>query len=213
MSDDGARTRTAVEGDAPAGPPADAPAAVRVERAPVEQAPKKKRGRETAGDMLRSLGLVLLFVVFIWYLAQPPDSDEQEIRVVDPTGDVAAFSADVPTAPVPVGLPEQWRATSTTVLRDPSGLRVGYVTPSGRYAEYAASTAAPEEYLPEITGEEAIRLEPVEVAGATWEQYRDADGSLSLVRSFDETVVVLGSLRASAGLDELETLADALSAP
>ena len=207
MTDDGPGTRTAVE-SAPTheAPPADAPAAVRV-----GQAPARRRGRETAADMFRSLGVVLLFVLLIWFLAQPPDSDEQEIRVIDPAGDVAAFSADVPTAPVPAGLPEQWRATSATVLRDPSALRVGYVTPSGRYAEYAASTAPREEYLPEITGEEATRLEPVEVAGSSWEQYRDPDGSLSLVRTYGETVVVVGSLRANAALDELETLAGALA--
>jgi hypothetical protein len=206
VADDRAAAPTAVE----RGPLPDVrggePAAVRV-----AQAPGKKRGRETTGDMFRSLGVVLLFVVLLWFLAQPPDSDEQEIRVIDPAGDVAAFAADVPTAPVPTGLPEQWRATSATVLREPSGLRVGYVTPSGSYAEYAASTAPREDYLPEITGDEAVRLEPVQVAGSTWEQYRDGDGSLSLVRSFDGTTVVVGTLRASAPLDELETLASALA--
>ena len=51
---------------------------------------RKKRGRESAGDMLRSLGVVLVLVVLMWFLAQPPDSDEQRVRVVDPTTDVAS---------------------------------------------------------------------------------------------------------------------------
>ena len=170
----------------------------------------KKRGRETAGDMLRSLGLVLVLVVALWFFAQPPDSDEQELRVVDPAVDVAAFAADVPQAPVPGALPETWRTTSSTYVGDPSGLRVGYVTPSGRYAEYAASTAAREEYLPEIAGEPSTRLDDVRAGGSTWQQYRDEDGSLSLVRSYGSTLVVVGTVRATASLAELETLVGAL---
>ena len=172
---------------------------------------KKKRGRETAGDMVRSLGLVLVAVVGIWFLAQPPDSDEKEIRVVGPAGELAVFTADVPAAPVPGTLPAAWRPTSSTIGGDPSSLRVGYVTPSEAYAEYAASTAPVAEYLPEITGEKARRLEPVEVAGATWQQYEDEDGSLSLVRSYDAVTVVVGTKRASAPLAELRTLVESLT--
>jgi len=197
---DDAAAGTAVEGETSRGAAPAAPAT-----------PKKKRGRETAGDMIRSLAVVLLLVFALWFLAQPPDSDEQPIRVVDATQEIDSFSADQPGTPVPAGLPAQWRSTSATVVGEPSALRVGYVTPSGRYAEYAASTAAREQYLPEITGEQTTRLEPVQVASGTWEQYRDGDGSLSLVRSYGDTVVIVGSLRATAPLDELETLAAALA--
>ena len=100
----------------------------------------KKRGRETAGDMIRSLAVVMVLVLMMWWLAQPPDSDEQALRTVDPSGDVAAFQADAPTVPAPTGLPEQWRSTSSTLGVD--SLRIGFVTPAGEYAEYAA-TALP----------------------------------------------------------------------
>ena len=185
----------------------DSPPAI--EAAPAA-APARKRGRETAGDMIRSLGLVLLLVVGLWFLAQPPDSDEQTIRVVDPTADVAAFAAAAPGVPVPGALPELWRPTSSVVSGEPAGLRVGYVTPSGRYAEYAASATPRAEYLPGITGESASRLEAVQAGGGTWEQYRDGDGSLSLVRSYGPATVVVGTLRASASLEELRTLVGAL---
>ena len=161
--------------------------------------------------MIRSIGLVMVLVVALWFFAQPPDSDEQELRVVDPTADVAAFSADVPAVPVPGGLPESWRVTSSTRRGDPDSLRLGYVTPSGRYAEYAASTAPREEYLPEITGTGSARLADVRTGGGTWQQYRDEDGSLSLVRSYGPALVVVGSLRATAPLEELETLVGALA--
>ena len=91
--------------------------------------------------MVRSLGLLMVVVVPIWFFAQPPDSDESELRVVDPTADIAAFATDRPRVPVPGALPDGWRATSSTTTRGPAQLRVGYVTPDGEYAEYAASEA------------------------------------------------------------------------
>ncbi len=172
---------------------------------------KSKRGRETSGDMVRSLGLVLLAVLAIWYLARPPSSDVKAIRVIDPTADISAFSADVPGAAVPGTLPARWRATSSKVGRSPDSLRIGYVTPSGEYAEYDASTAAREAYVRDAVGDEATALDPVQVAGGTWEQYREDDGSLSLVRSYGAVTVVIGSLRATASLDELRTLAESLT--
>jgi len=169
---------------------------------------KNKRGRETAGDMFRSLGVVLVLVLLMWFLAQPPDADEQELRTVDPSADVAAFTADVPSAAVPTDLPEQWRSTSSTLEAD--SLRVGWVTPEGEYAEYAVSTSPAEEFLPATTGAKARRTGSVEVAGQSWEQYREADGSRSLVRSYGPALVVVGTSRATADLAELEVLAGSL---
>jgi hypothetical protein len=169
---------------------------------------KKKRGRETAGDMIRSLAVIMVLVVMMWWLAQPPDDDEQPLRTVDPSADVAAFTADVPSAPVPTGLPEQWRSTSSTL--GPDGLRIGWVSPDGDYAEYLASTLPAEEFLPGATGEQAQEAEPVDVAGERWQQYREADGSVSLVRSYGPSVVVVGGLRATADVAELELLAGSL---
>lgn len=172
---------------------------------------KKKRGRETSGDMVRSLGLVLLAVIGIWYLAQPPKSDVKAIRVIDPVPDISAYVADVPGAVVPGTLPAAWRPTSSQVGRAPDSLRVGYVTPSGEFAEFAASTAPRAEYVPSITGDGAERLQPVDVAGSPWEQYREGDGSLSLVRSYGAVTVVVGTKRATAPLSELRTLVESLA--
>ncbi len=171
--------------------------------------PGPKRGRETAADMVRSLGLVLAGVLAIWYLAQPPDSDSQELRVVSPDADVAAFTADEPQAAVPGELPERWRPTSTQLTDEPRRLRIGYVTPSDQYAEYAASTAPRADAVAELTGRRE-RLEPVTVDGVEWEQYRDRDGSLSLVRAYGPVTVVIGTLRSTAPLAELEVLARGL---
>jgi hypothetical protein len=173
---------------------------------------KKKRGRESVGDMVRSLSLVLLGVVVVWWFAQAPASDEAELRVVDPSGDLAAFTTDVPQTPVPTGLPEQWRPTSST-RTGASELRVGYVTPEGQYAEYAAATDA-DGFVRDITGFETDggrQLEPVDVDGVAWEQYRDSDGSLSLVRSAGPVTVVVGTTRATATQEELVALVRSLA--
>jgi len=177
----------------------------------VRAAGPKQRGREGTLDMVRSLSLVLLVVVAIWFFAQPPDGDEQVLRRIDPTGDISAFSADEPAVPVPGAVPEQWQATSSSRTADPRSLRVGYVTTSRQYAEYAASTEPAAAFLPAITGD-GQQLGPVDVDGDSWEQYRDADGSLSLARTYGPVTVVVGTTRGTATLDELRVLVRSLRA-
>jgi hypothetical protein len=172
-----------------------------------QQAPKKrKRGRETALDMVRSLGLVLLVIVPVWFLAKAPASDEQELREVDPRGSIAAFAADQPGVPVPGELPDGWRATSSSYSGGDRALRIGWVTPTTQYAEYSASNDDREEFLEETVGEEVERLGPVTVDGRAWEQLREPDGSISLTRSYGVTTVVVGTKRTTAPLAELEVL-------
>jgi hypothetical protein len=171
-----------------------------------QSTPKKKRGRETARDMILSLGLVFAAVVPVWYFAQAPDSDEQELREVDPAGSIDAFAADQPGVPVPRALPDAWRATSATYGGGDRSLRVGWVTPTTQYAEYSASNDEREEFLDATVGEEVEQLASLTVDGEEWEQLREPDGSLSLTRTYGTTTVVLGTKRATAPLAELEVL-------
>ena len=171
---------------------------------------KKKRGRETAGDMVRSLGLVMAGVVVVFFFAQPPDSDTERIRPVDVAGDISAFRADAPAVAAPGRLPDRWVSTVSSLAGEPRALRIGYNTPMGAYAEYAASTAPAAQVVEDFTGR-GERLDPVDVGGATWEQYRDGDGSLSLVRAYGSVTVVVGTLRATAPLSELRVLAGSLT--
>lgn len=173
----------------------------------LQKAPKKrKRGRETALDMVRSLGLVILVVVPIWFLAKAPLSDEKELREVDPRGAVDAFAADRPGVPVPRALPDDWRATSASYSAGDRTLRIGWVTPTRQYAEYSVSNDPREGFLETTAGEDVERLASVTVDGQAWEQLREPDGSISLTRSYGPTTVVLGTKRATAPLAELEVL-------
>lgn len=168
--------------------------------------PAKRRGRETATDMVRSLGLVLAAVVAVWYLAQPPDSDVAQLRVVDPSSDLSAWSNSDRTAPAPDGLPADWRPTVSEYSSPPDTLRVGYNTPSRQYAEFAASAGPSAEFLEQVVGG-APQSGSVDVDGTPWARYVDDDGSVSLVRSAGPITVVVGTLRATASDDELLVLA------
>lgn len=171
---------------------------------------RSKRGRETAGDMVRSLGLILVVVVVVFFFAQPPGSDSAGVREVSPAGDISAFRADVPQAAVPGALPSGWRPTVTQLTGQPASLRVGWNTPSNGYAEYAATTAPADDVVQELTGS-GRQLDPVDVAGTAWQQYVDGDGSLSLVRAYGPATVVVGTRRATAPLSELVALAGSLT--
>jgi hypothetical protein len=164
---------------------------------------KRKRGRETTLDMLRSLGLVLVPVVALWFLAQPGSDAEQRIREVDQSGHVSAWQDATPTAPVP-DAPKEW--TPTVSAFDGSTLRLGWNTDDDRYAEYAATTAGGDRFLDDVVGA-AEEQGTVEAGGVEWRRFVEDDGSVSLVREVDGVTVVVGTLRASVPQEQVATLA------
>jgi alkylated DNA repair dioxygenase AlkB len=158
--------------------------------------------------MVRSLGLVLAIVLVVFFFARAPRGDEQSIRVVDPSTDVRSFSEVAPQVPVPT-TPAGWRPTVTDYTLDSNVLRVGWVTAKNQYAEYAATTAPSSAFLREFT-DEAAQDGTVDIGGVLWRQYRK-DDAISLVRDVSGSVVVLGTRRDTATLEELRVLAAALS--
>jgi hypothetical protein len=171
---------------------------------------ERKRGRESAADMVRSLGLVLLIVIGVWFFARPPHSDEKKLRLVDPTSDVGAFSAAVSGAVVPRTMPADWKPTVTRYDSATGILRVGWNTAAGNYAEYAAAVHAQPAFLREYAGD-GSRGETIDIDGTRWTEYRQG-GVISLVHDYGTTTVVLGTVRDTATLDELRVLASRLAA-
>ena len=171
--------------------------------APATAPAKKRRGRESAGDMIRSLGLVMIIVVALWFFAQPPKSDAQKVRVVDPTAEVRDFARSAPGAPVP-HTPAGYLPNVSALDRD--GLRIGYVTPGRRFAEIAETSGPSEGFIASQSARGAA-AGTVDVGGAAWQQLRSADGHLSLARVFGPVTVVVGGLRSNASLEELRMLA------
>jgi len=158
--------------------------------------------------MVRSLGIVLAIVLFVWFFARPPHSDEKKIRLVDPTSDLQAFTSAVPGGAVPRTMPKGWQTTVSRYEPESGLLRIGWVTPAGHYAEYAAAAHPSQGFLADITGE-APKAADVDIDGTAWTQYRK-DDAISLVRTYGTTTVVLGTLRDTATVDELRVLAGRL---
>jgi len=138
--------------------------------------------------------LVVLVALVLWQQA----GDDPPPPSVDPTGDVA-YARRIAPVPFPdVVSPQGWRATSSQVdapagdKRSPVTLRIGYVTPGGRFAEIVVSDQAPATVLRQVAqGSTADGTTPV--GGAAWERYRSPRGETVLVRRVGRaTAVVTG---------------------
>lgn len=169
--------------------------------------PKRPRGRETGGDMIRSLAVVLLIVFALWFFARPSPGVSKAIRPVNPGQELTDFRGLHPAAPEPVATPRGFVPTSSTL--DGSGLRIGYVTPSQRYAEYAASTGPAAALVTRQSGRAPV-VGTVDVGGTPWQQ-RQSGAVTSLVRTVGPVTVVVGGLRENASLAELLVLAAAVT--
>ena len=160
---------------------------------------KKKRGRENALDMIRSLAVVFLLVVPLWYFGQASPSDSKRIRPVDPTIALKDFTAETggPVPTTPTGWVVNVRAYDNDVVR------VGYVL-GEHYAEFQGSGSTG--FVEDATGK-GKPTQAVDIEGVTWQEYVSADGHESLVRTVGRATVLIGGVREDATLAELKTLA------
>lgn len=165
--------------------------------------------RQTVGDMVRSLLVVLAFVavlLIVTHRAQP-----EAVKIVDsaPIVAVAAMQAPFPVL-APTMLPQEWRPTSarweaTQKSGEDRVLHIGYVTPTGAYAQISQSSNSSEGYLGEQTGN-GVRVGRQTIAAIEWERWELGDRR-SLVRvAGGATRIVSGT----ATWDELVALAGAL---
>ncbi|SDQ69761.1 DUF4245 family protein [Quadrisphaera sp. DSM 44207] len=175
-----------------------------------QPARRRPRGFETAGDMVRSLAVVLLVVLAVVALTQ-----QRSGRIERPV-DVAAAVQEAVAGGLPVrvpDVPEGWDPNGARFAPDTTeGLptwHVGYVTPSGRYAGVDVTRGVTPRWLDGVTGE-GREVGTRTAAGATWQQL-SAGGDperVSLVREQDAvTTVVTGT----ATLEELDRLAAAVT--
>jgi hypothetical protein len=158
-----------------------------------------KRGRETALDMIRTLGIILVVVLPLWYFGQASNSDKARIRAVDATAALQAFHAET-RAPVPT-TPAGW--TVTVARGDVGQVRVGYVI-GEHYTEFIGGSGPT--FLEDITGKATDRG-PLSVGGVVWRDYLNAEGKESLVRTVGKVTVVVGGIRENVTQPELRTLA------
>jgi hypothetical protein len=160
---------------------------------------KSKRGRETVFDMVRSLAVVFLLVVPLWFFGQASPQDSKRIRAVDPSEALQEFvqSTGGPVPTTPAGWVVNVRAYSDDVVR------VGYVI-GEHYTEFQGAVGT--SFLAGATGR-GKPVGTVDVAGVPWQDWRSQDGHESLVRTAGKVTVLVGGLREDASLEQLKALA------
>jgi len=183
----------------------------------------RKRGRETVADMARSMAVVggvvaLLFLVVWWQ--RPEGGAGTATRPVDVAGVIAAVRiGDALPVWEPHGLTSGWRPTAAWFApasqsgagASGSVVLIGYLTPSGSYAEVRQTDAdAPTAVANWTDG--GVRVGSVQIGGRTWHRLQSATTAkqaLVTTRTVNgRRVLVL--VTGKAGLDELTSLAGSL---
>jgi hypothetical protein len=185
----------------------------------------------TPANLSRALIPLLVLVGALVLLTWPRGAQQDGVHVVDVTGPIAAANQQSGfTVLAPTGLDGRWRPTSTQLVPrstiSAGSLRIGFVSPLGKYAELLesddAADAVAAQYGPlTADGSVAVVGSAVPAAGSTagtaghssagattaWQAFRRPDGELLLRHTTGRvTAVVTGS----AGPDELAQLAGSL---
>lgn len=170
----------------------------------------RARGRETAGDMVRSLAVVLVVVGVVFFLTLR-DEPKQQLREVG-FSEALAETRQAATYDVlaPVGLGSGWTATSVRGSNGAGGAvtwHLGYVTPGGRYAGVEQSDGPRRGFVDEHAAD-ARAVGAVRIGATTWRRLEGGspDERALELREGKATSLVTGS----ASWRELRTLAAAL---
>jgi hypothetical protein len=170
---------------------------------------KRARGRESVGDMVRSLSLVLV-VVAVVILLTLRDEPHQTVHRVDFSTQLQEARQVTPyDVLAPVGLDAGWKATS--VRNDTEGTaltwHIGFVTPDERYAAVEQSDGPSAAFLDDFV-DGATRSGNMTVSGVAWQRLEGGKPELRALvrRGSGVTTVVTGS----ASFAELRQLASAL---
>jgi hypothetical protein len=160
----------------------------------------KKRGTETAADMIRSLVVVLLPVAFIAGVVLVQTPSEPTVRSVDLAPVLASAREAAPfevLAPQP--LPDGWRVTQVGYApgdADGSGTwRLNVITEDGTYVGLVQSTGE----LDRLVATELSGFEPdgeSEVDGQMWTRYSELGlgrADRALATDLGDSVVVVFS--------------------
>jgi hypothetical protein len=161
---------------------------------------KPRRGRETAFDMVRSFGLMIVVVgvtlLFVPSLLRPSAKDK--FPAFDASGLIDGFH-DVTGRPalVPGPLPPGFRPTAGT-LTGPAAterMHIGYAAPGQSFAGLDETVGPTSDLVATVLGAAGTTVDgTVPVAGAAWQRRTSSRGEIALVhRSGGISVVVTGS--------------------
>jgi uncharacterized protein DUF4245 len=145
-----------------------------------------------------------------------PTVDPNSAPSVDAARELATAATNVDFPIRQPSLPEGWRANSSSTSPVGSGakssvvVRVGWLTPQGRFTQLSQSAAEPREVLATETGRhDAARRGVVDVGSQPWTSYPSRQGESAWVTQFDGvTVVITGN----GSEEEFRVLAAAMAA-
>lgn len=137
--------------------------------------------KQTVGDMIRSMAVVLAVVGALMLVTWRPDPDPVRVVDIDPLVIVASSQADYPiVVPTLAGLrPTSVRWEPTEESGDIAVWHVGYVTEADQYLEITQSTSSDPLFLQKETGNGEI-TSLIDIDGQQW-QYFTAETGDSLV--------------------------------
>ena len=166
---------------------------------------ERKRGRETALDMVRSMGVLAVFVAFILGVTWRPVPSSDPVKPVDAVS-IAVASQSRATFPlILMTAPTGWRATSARLDPAPNDeskyvWHVGYVTSAGNYfAVEQTDTALVEEFVKGFTGGGKPN-EQVQGTGVTWDVYSKDTAAVFVYQGPEYLVVVEADVKSDASL-------------
>ncbi|QES49940.1 DUF4245 domain-containing protein [Streptomyces venezuelae] len=165
------------------------------------------KGKQTIWDMVRSLALIGLVVGGI-YIFLPHDDKADPTRVVDYRVETitARRVAPYPLA-APVGLPQEWRATSVTYKKkDAHAWHLGFLDPDNQYVAVEQSSDPSDAYLAKVTQQATATGQQQQVGGVAWERW-DGPKYDALVRTEQGHVTVVTG---TASFEQLAKMAAAL---
>jgi Protein of unknown function (DUF4245) len=169
----------------------------------------RPRGRESVGDMVRSLSLVLV-VVAVVFLLTLRDEPKEKVQRVDYSQELqAARRAATYDVVAPVNLGDRWKATSARGDNEGGAVtwHIGFVTPDDRYAAIEQSDGPASAFIDDFV-EGATKAGTAQVSGAPWQRLDGGkpEARALVLRGSGVTTLVTGS----ASFTELRQLAAAL---
>ncbi|RMI43108.1 DUF4245 domain-containing protein [Streptomyces triticirhizae] len=169
----------------------------------------KRLRLQSLRNMVLSTALICL-ATFAVFLLTPNGETESPVRTVeyDVASATAARAAPYPLV-VPVGLPEDWRATS--VRYEPQGQhgatwRLGFLDSHEDYAALAQADGEPAAFVPSVTQDAEDTGATERIAGRDWALWEGPKYDALVLTEPGVTTVVMGT----APLEQLARLAESL---
>jgi Protein of unknown function (DUF4245) len=126
-----------------------------------------------------------------------PDVSPDTAPSVDASRELADAARTVTFPLRTPSLPREWRANSSSTAAVGSGaaadvvVRVGWVTPGGRFVQLSQSGGDPADVLATETGEQASSTGAVEVEGVSWQVHPSRRDEVAWVAELDGAVAVI----------------------